>query len=385
MQRRYLDEFPDDRDTTVRVITDDERGSLEAFPTEEVVSQSTYDTRHTIAIPTSNATDARATGTDDAIGNWTYAPPSRAQRARAYAAASRLRSFASAALVVAFGLGLFAGQAIIKRLVASPQFPREVPAPVESSKASAVIPAERVEAERTDEPVGPARSDARVANTTTGTRPPARPARVEPKPRVPASAPTARRPLPRRAAVAEAPPIATPVGAPPAPARPATPAAVIATANAAPSAAGASATVTAPPAAVASPAAAAPPAPGPNAATTPVPAAVVAQASERAVLGTLHRYQEAFSTLNSNEAHQVWPGVDERALERAFAQLERQTLVMKSCDVGVAGERAEATCLGTASYTRKVGNKDMRVEPRRWQFTLRNDRGEWLIERVDVR
>jgi hypothetical protein len=102
------------------------------------------------------------------------------------------------------------------------------------------------------------------------------------------------------------------------------------------------------------------------------------------VLGTLYRYQEAFSTLDSNAAQQVWPDADVRALDRAFGQLAQQTFDLRSCDVGVAGERAEAMCTGTASYARKVGNKEMRVEARRWRFALRRDGGVWLIDRVEV-
>jgi hypothetical protein len=116
------------------------------------------------------------------------------------------------------------------------------------------------------------------------------------------------------------------------------------------------------------------------------PPATVAPAPEtRAVLGTLHRYQEAFSALDSNAAQQVWPDVNVRALDRAFDQLAQQTFDLRACDVGVAGEHAEAMCTGTASYARKVGNKAMRVESRQWRFTLRRDSGDWLIERVDVR
>jgi hypothetical protein len=81
----------------------------------------------------------------------------------------------------------------------------------------------------------------------------------------------------------------------------------------------------------------------------------------------------------------VWPDVDVRALDRAFDQLAQQTFDLRSCDVGVSGERAEAVCTGTASYTRKVGNKAMRVEARRWRFALRRDGSEWLIQGVDVR
>jgi hypothetical protein len=124
--------------------------------------------------------------------------------------------------------------------------------------------------------------------------------------------------------------------------------------------------------------------------TSPNPPSAVAStiapdADRSSVLVTLHRYQEAFTNLDSNAAHAVWPSVDVRALERAFGQLDQQTVHLQGCDVGVAGNRAEASCTGTASYVPKVGNKAMRSEQRQWHFTLQQSGGQWLIDRVDAR
>ena len=100
---------------------------------------------------------------------------------------------------------------------------------------------------------------------------------------------------------------------------------------------------------------------------------------------TLHRYQEAFSALDSNAAHDVWPSVNVRALDRAFDQLDQQKFDLQGCNVTVTGDRAQAACNGTASYVRKVGSKSMRAEARQWRFTLQQRAGQWLIDRVDAR
>jgi hypothetical protein len=120
--------------------------------------------------------------------------------------------------------------------------------------------------------------------------------------------------------------------------------------------------------------------------TPPAVASPPALAPEtRAVLLTLYRYQEAFSTLDSNAAHAVWPSVDVKALDRAFEQLEQQTFNLQGCNVTVAGTRADASCTGSATYARKVGNRAVREEPRQWHFSLQQRAGQWLIDRVEAR
>jgi hypothetical protein len=118
----------------------------------------------------------------------------------------------------------------------------------------------------------------------------------------------------------------------------------------------------------------------------PPPAAAAALAPEtRAVLITLYKYQEAFSNLDASAAHDIWPSVDVKALDRAFGQLDQQTVDLTGCNVGVNGDRAEAACTGTASYVQKVGKKTMRSEQRQWHFTLQQSEGQWMIDRVDAR
>jgi hypothetical protein len=358
-----LDNFPQEGEPTatrVIVISDDEiTSSWDAFPSEETE-------------------EADSQAVNDALAMSTYTSPSRTRQPIRRAAARRRRSFASAALVVAFGVGLFAGQAIVKRFVSAPQLQREVavlsptataiPASSESPKIGAPV-LKDADVVRTPRPARPSRPIASPA-------PPERKARI-----ATVASTTTSRVLRARPPVVEPPPISKPATATasaapqPALSAAATPAPVVAAATSP-----ATSTPARGPAAVATSGVVAAPA----AAVAPPPA--VAQATDtRAVLGTLHRYEEAFSTLDSEAAQHVWPDVNVKALDRAFDQLAQQSFDLRACDVGVTGERAEAMCTGTASYARKVGNKAMRVESRRWRFTLRRNSGEWLIERVDVR
>ena len=126
----------------------------------------------------------------------------------------------------------------------------------------------------------------------------------------------------------------------------------------------------------------------PSAAVTLPPAVVppepsVVRSDTDAVRAVLDRYQSAFSDLDASKAKTIWPSVDEKALGRAFGQLERQQIVLEGCDVKVADQRAVAVCRGKASYVPRVGNKAVRVEPRQWAFTLRRTGNSWIIEAID--
>jgi Zn finger protein HypA/HybF involved in hydrogenase expression len=105
----------------------------------------------------------------------------------------------------------------------------------------------------------------------------------------------------------------------------------------------------------------------------------------RAVELALNRYQDAFSALDADAAHAVWPNVNVKALAKAFDQLAEQTFDLEGCAITVAGARAEADCAGNARYVRKIGNRALRVEPRRWHFTLRQTNDQWLIDAVRAR
>jgi len=102
------------------------------------------------------------------------------------------------------------------------------------------------------------------------------------------------------------------------------------------------------------------------------------------VRAVLVRYEAAYSGLDAAAARAVWPGVDERALARAFDGLRSQQLSLGLCDVSVDGGMARADCSGSATWTPKVGGGG-RTEGRRWRFYLQNGDAGWQITRAEAR
>ncbi len=93
----------------------------------------------------------------------------------------------------------------------------------------------------------------------------------------------------------------------------------------------------------------------------------------------LQHYRHAYDSLDAHSARAIWPAVNEEALARAFDGLESQLLTFENCEVRLRGEAASATCYGSARYVPKVGNRNPRVEPRVWNFTL-HKAGDWKID-----
>jgi hypothetical protein len=222
----------------------------------------------------------------------------------------------------------------------------------------------------------PSASSARRGAAVSPPTPPARTVierREELRPPVPAVAATAPTAVPAVSSARPVPAVSSAPAAPPVSSTPTEPAVTSApTVPAVTSAAPVSAPNPAPP----------PPAPVSAPSTTPAGALTP---ETRAVAVALNRYQDAFSTLDAGAVHAVWPSVDVRALAKAFDQLEDQTFELEGCNISVAGAQAEADCAGNARYTRKVGNRALRVEPRRWHFKLRQTNNQWVIDAVDAR
>jgi hypothetical protein len=99
----------------------------------------------------------------------------------------------------------------------------------------------------------------------------------------------------------------------------------------------------------------------------------------------LQRYRIAYQELDAASAHAVWPAVDQAALARAFDGLASQALTFQNCDVQLAGDAATAACSGTTEYVPKLGSRERRVEPRRWNFSLRKRGAAWQIEDARAR
>jgi hypothetical protein len=132
-----------------------------------------------------------------------------------------------------------------------------------------------------------------------------------------------------------------------------------------------------------------PPAPTPAAlspaAAAPSAVVVASRADETRVAQVLDRYARAYGDLNATAAHAVWPGVDERALARAFSSLASQTVSFDNCDISVSGAKANASCHGRASYVAKIGSREPRSEARTWNFELRRDGDAWMIQNAEAR
>jgi hypothetical protein len=103
------------------------------------------------------------------------------------------------------------------------------------------------------------------------------------------------------------------------------------------------------------------------------------------VADVLRRYARAYGALDVQAASEVWPGVDQRALARAFEGLTSQSVSFDDCQIAVHGITANASCRGQASYVGKVGRGEPRTEPRTWRFELRRDGETWKIENAEAR
>ena len=98
----------------------------------------------------------------------------------------------------------------------------------------------------------------------------------------------------------------------------------------------------------------------------------------------LERYRLAFSTLNSGVSD-FWPGVNSRALDKAFAELDEQLFEFDQCRVQLKGGQADATCTGRATFVPKVGDKTPRTQSRQWSFRLVRAGNRWIIDSVQSR
>ena len=97
------------------------------------------------------------------------------------------------------------------------------------------------------------------------------------------------------------------------------------------------------------------------------------------IQGVLNRYRDGFSTLDVAEVRAVWPNVDEAGLGKHFATLYDQNLDYDVCDISVATRQATALCRGSISYVLSGGNRRRLTQGREWRFTLRQNRGQWVI------
>ena len=105
---------------------------------------------------------------------------------------------------------------------------------------------------------------------------------------------------------------------------------------------------------------------------------------EPAVRNVLSEFQSAYERLDVAAAKDLWPSVDERALAKAFGDLESQTIGLNNCRVQLAAAAALAYCSGRATYVGRLGNK-LQSRQLNWSFSLEKAPRGWQIRSVETR
>jgi hypothetical protein len=100
---------------------------------------------------------------------------------------------------------------------------------------------------------------------------------------------------------------------------------------------------------------------------------------EETVRRVLQDYRRAYEELDVRAAKALWPSVDERALEKAFRQIQTQQVRLGDCGVSVSGQGANARCQVDATYRPKVGSRVVRLPAGLWTFNLARDNDRWQI------
>jgi hypothetical protein len=135
------------------------------------------------------------------------------------------------------------------------------------------------------------------------------------------------------------------------------------------------------------PAAEAAPAAASSAARVAHAVPVAPRREEESILLVLHEYESAVGRKDPVAAKAVWPALDDRALARAFNDLQSHSLALEDCGVTVANSNAaaRARCQGVATYLPKVGRRKPINASHEWTFNLSKTGGDWQIESAAIR
>jgi len=116
-------------------------------------------------------------------------------------------------------------------------------------------------------------------------------------------------------------------------------------------------------------------------------APVVTRGEEASILQVLHEYETAVGRKDPLAAKAVWPALDDRALARAFNDLQSHSLALEDCGVTVANSNAaaRARCQGVATSLPKVGRRKPISASHEWTFNLSKAGGDWQIESAAIR
>ena len=112
------------------------------------------------------------------------------------------------------------------------------------------------------------------------------------------------------------------------------------------------------------------------------PPVKVFEKESTAVAQVLDRYEQAYDRLDAGGAAAVWPSVNLRALERAFAGLQVQDLDFSTCTFAVSANDAAARCAGVLRYARRIGDTTPKTEQHVWTIEFARAGEIWRIVRV---
>jgi hypothetical protein len=99
----------------------------------------------------------------------------------------------------------------------------------------------------------------------------------------------------------------------------------------------------------------------------------------------LQRYEDAYDHRDVQTAATLWPSLDQRALTRAFASLDRQDVSFDRCDIDASEERGSAVCVGTVRYVPSVGRGTEKEGRITWTFDLTRSGEDWRIAGLRAR
>jgi hypothetical protein len=100
---------------------------------------------------------------------------------------------------------------------------------------------------------------------------------------------------------------------------------------------------------------------------------------EQVVLEIVREYARAYERMDVRAAKAIRPSLDERALQKAFQQLDGQQLQLAGCGVSISGSDANARCRSNATYRPKVGSRVVHLTEREWTFNLSRGESGWQI------
>ncbi len=117
--------------------------------------------------------------------------------------------------------------------------------------------------------------------------------------------------------------------------------------------------------------------------TMPAAAAVsgdASRSSDDSIRSLLQRYEAAYDQRDVRTAAALWPSLDQRALARAFAALDRQDVEFDRCHIEASDAKGSAVCVGTVRYVPSVGRAVERADRITWTFDLARSGEDWRID-----